>query len=341
VPVDLGGDGAPWSVVVDVVRRLARADGSMAHLFGFHHLLLATLRLFGARSQWEPRQRDAALHRHFWGNALNPLDPRTTLVRSGDGWALDGEKSFTSGAADSDRLIVSATSAVTGKLVVAAIPTAREGVLVRDDWHSMGQRQTDSGSVVFRAVRIEEEEILATPGPLGSVFASVRPLLAQLVLANVYLGLAEGAFAQAKRITLGRDRPWIASTAGTVAEDPFVLRHAGSLALALEAARALADEAGRAIDVAWARGDALTPSERGEVAIAVARAKAMTTDVGLDVTSRAFELTGARGALAKHGLDRYWRNLRTHTLHDPVDYKLRELGVHALTGAPPTPSFYS
>ena len=40
-------------------------------------------------------------------------------------------------------------------------------------------------------------------------------------------------------------------------------------------------------------------------------------------------------------LDRYWRNVRVHTLHDPVDYKLRDLGGHALWGEWPTPSFYS
>ena len=41
------------------------------------------------------------------------------------------------------------------------------------------------------------------------------------------------------------------------------------------------------------------------------------------------------------GLDRFWRNVRTHTLHDPIDYKLRDLGRHALTGAFPEPTSYS
>ena len=40
-------------------------------------------------------------------------------------------------------------------------------------------------------------------------------------------------------------------------------------------------------------------------------------------------------------LDRYWRNLRTQSLHDPVDYKVRELGEWALTGSAPVPTFYS
>jgi alkylation response protein AidB-like acyl-CoA dehydrogenase len=54
-----------------------------------------------------------------------------------------------------------------------------------------------------------------------------------------------------------------------------------------------------------------------------------------------FELTGARSTSSRHGLDRFWRNARVHTLHDPVDYKLRDLGRHALDGTVPEPTAYS
>ncbi|MGI4982038.1 MAG: acyl-CoA dehydrogenase family protein, partial [Janthinobacterium lividum] len=104
---------------------------------------------------------------------------------------------------------------------------------------------------------------------------------------------------------------------------------------------ALADEAARVFDRAWARGAALTATERGAVAIAIAAAKVATTRASLDVTHRMFEVTGARSTTAGLRLDRYWRNARVHTLHDPVDYKVRELGDWALNDLPPTPTFYS
>jgi alkylation response protein AidB-like acyl-CoA dehydrogenase len=50
---------------------------------------------------------------------------------------------------------------------------------------------------------------------------------------------------------------------------------------------------------------------------------------------------GARATVGRARLDRFWRNLRVHTLHDPVDYKLRDIGAWALGGVLPTPSFYS
>lgn len=44
---------------------------------------------------------------------------------------------------------------------------------------------------------------------------------------------------------------------------------------------------------------------------------------------------------ATQALARFWRNARVHTLHDPIDYKLRDLGRHALTGEFPVPSSYA
>jgi hypothetical protein len=52
-------------------------------------------------------------------------------------------------------------------------------------------------------------------------------------------------------------------------------------------------------------------------------------------------VTELSATAARYGLDRFWRNARTHTLHDPLDYKLRDIGNWALHGQWPTPSFYS
>ena len=73
----------------------------------------------------------------------------------------------------------------------------------------------------------------------------------------------------------------------------------------------------------------------------MAAAKVSTTRASLEVAHRMFEVTGARATTAALRLDRYWRNLRVHTLHDPVDYKVRELGDFALNDRLPTPSFYA
>jgi len=115
----------------------------------------------------------------------------------------------------------------------------------------------------------------------------------------------------------------------------------GELSVLVRPAEVLADLAAQALDAVLARGDAVTAAERGRVAIAVAEAKAVAHRAALEVSSQVFELMGASSTSARLGLDRFWRNARVHTLHDPIDYKLRDLGRHALTGAWPEPTSYS
>lgn len=342
VPRELGGLGATWTDTLQIVREIARVDSSVAHVFAFQHLLLATLRLFGNPSQWRPLFKKTAENDWFWGNALNPLDTRTVATRQDDGsFEFDGRKSFCSGATDSDMLIASGVDATSGKLIIAALPTGRSGIELFPDWDNMGQRQTDSGSAAFHRVRIEHSEVLAEPGPLSSPFACLRPLIAQLILSNIYLGIAEGALQEARRYTLDHSRAWPAAGVDSAGKDPYVLSTYGEFWVGIEGARLLTDRAAHALDAAWSRDLDLKETERGEVAVHVASAKVATTRVGLDLTSRMFEVAGARATTAALRFDRYWRNLRTHSLHDPVAYKVRELGDWALNGSHPTPSFYS
>ncbi len=341
IPAAQGGQGADWATTLQTVRTLAQADSSVAHVYGFHHLLLATVQLFARPDQWVPWLEQTARKQWFWGNALNPLDTRTAVRRVDDWYDFSGKKSFCSGALDSEMLVASGIDERTGQLLIAAIPTARAGITLNGDWNCMGQRQTDSGSALFENVRVEAGELLRDPGPLTTPRSSLRPLLAQLIFVHVFLGLAEGAFAQARHYTLNESRPWFRSGAERASEDPYIQSHYGEFFVGLESVRLLAAQAAAAFDAAWNQGDALDAEGRGRVAVAVATAKVASTRVGLDVTSRLFETSGARATQGALRLDRFWRNLRTQTLHDPVDYKLQELGDWALHGTVPSPSFYS
>ncbi|BDV36429.1 acyl-CoA dehydrogenase family protein [Methylocystis iwaonis] len=336
IPKELGGAGADWINIFEIVRKIAAVDSSLAHLFAFHHLMIATLQFFGSAEQSRNLMACSARENWFWGNALNPKDARLKLWADADGFRLDGEKSFCSGATDSDMLIVSAHD-VDGKLKVAAFPTRRAGVTVHHDWDNMGQRQTDSGSVSFSNVSVTSDELLLSPGPLGSPFGALRPCLAQLILVNIYTGLARGALSEAIAYILGLP----ADGAARIGSDPFNLHTLGELTAQVKAAEALASNAVAAFQHAWSRRDAISADERGALAIEIASAKVVGSRAALEVGSRVFDVMGARATTARLRLDRFWRNARTHTLHDPLDHKLKEIGDWALNGVYPTPSFYS
>src|SRR5215831_8707907 len=242
VPAELGGLGADWPTIMRVVRVIGSADASMAQVFGFQHVLVATCRLFGSPDQYQRLMAQTAAKNWFWGNTLNPLDRRLALVDTAQGRVLRGDKSYSTGAIDSDMLIVSAIHEGTGKLIVAALPTARRGIELHDDWACMGQRQTDSGSTHFSDVLVLDDEILGPPGPLGSTFATLRPCIPQLVFTNVFLGIAEGALAEAKDFVRHRTRPWVAANVEANSLDPYVLEHFGTMVSRLAGARSVADE---------------------------------------------------------------------------------------------------
>ena len=170
---------------------------------------------------------------------------------------------------------------------------------------------------------------------------TLRSQLAQLVLVNLYVGLAQGALAEGVRLTRERSKPMINAGGLLPQDDPLVQHRYGQLHLLLRPAEVLADEAARAIDDALAQGDAVHADTRGAVAVAVAEAKVLAHRAALEIASQVFELVGPSATTRRLGLDRFWRNARVHTLHDPVDHKLRDLGRHRLSGRWPEPGPYT
>ena len=341
IPREHGGQGADWETVYQVIRLLARADSALAHLLGFHYLQLAGIQLYGSAQQQRRFLSLTVEKRLFWGNALNPLDRRTIATEADYGFVLNGVKSFASGSVGSDWLTISAWHEASQSALIGIVPTRQEGVQVQADWDAFGQRQTDSGNVHFNQVDLPSAQVLQAPGVTPTAQATLRSQIAQLIMANLYLGIGEGAFAAARDYTLASARPWFASGVDSATEDPLVQHRYGQLWLRLRPAAVLADHAARELDRLFHKGAQVTAQERGALAIAVAEAKVLAHTAGLEVSSQMFELTGARSTSAQYGFDRYWRNVRVHTLHDPVDYKILDLGRHALTGAIPEPTAYS
>ncbi len=303
---------------------------------------MASVRLFANPAQQARLLGDTVTKGWFWGNATNGLDTRIRLTPAGDHFLLDGVKSFCSGATGSDMLNVTAPRGDDpADRVFISLPTDRAGITVHDDWDNLGQRQTDSGTVTFEKVRVEADEILGPPGTRGTPRATLRTLVSQLILTEIYLGNTQGALNSAWRYVQHEARPWFASGVTRAADDPFAQIRFGDLWIAFRGAQALAEQAEHALQRAWEKGDALDARERGEVALLIWQAKIASGRAALDISSRVFELMGARATAARYGHDRFWRNVRVHTLHDNLDYKLQDIGRWVLDDRVPEPSIYS
>ncbi|MET8995687.1 acyl-CoA dehydrogenase family protein [Amycolatopsis sp. NPDC004169] len=345
-PAEHGGGGQTWETAYRVIREIARADGSIGQLLGYHYLWAWAARLVATDAQVAAVEELYTKENLFFGGAVNPRDSDLTITEDGDELVYNGHKSFSTGSKVSDLTVLEGVLEGTEDHIFAIVPSRQEGITFHDDWDNIGQRLTESGSVTISGVRVPWESAA------GYVDREFRPLVyntlnvpaIQLVFTNFYLGIAQGALETALAYTRERTRAWPygGDDKQAASEEWYILDGYGDLQAKLWAAEALVDRAGAAISrVLHAPREELTPEARGEVAVLIAAAKQRTVDTGLEIGTKIFELTGARASASKYGLDRFWRNLRTHSLHDPLPYKRREVGEYALLGAYPTPTWYT
>ncbi len=342
-PVVYGGDGLDYAQAAQLTRRVARGDTSIAHLLGYHYAQTRIAPLFGTPEQADAQSRRNGAEKLFWGGVQNPRGGSDlALTRDGDGaFRLNGRRSFASGASLGDQLSV--TAALDGELVFVSLPAGRQGFRALEDWDNIGQRLTDSGGVVFDNARIERAELLGDDPLTGRTLTPYQTLVTphwQLAFVNFYIGTAEGALEEALDWTRLHAAPWETSGVERATDDAYILQTVGELRSEIRAAALLADRAGAALQDALNVGPELTADERAEAAIAVYEAKYLTTKVSLAAASRLFEIQGSRATASAYGFDRHWRNLRTHTVHDPVAYKAREVGDWTLNRRAPEFSLY-
>lgn len=345
-PREHGGAGETWDTAYRVIRAVARGDGSIGQVLGYHYLWAWAARLVGTPEQIEAVEALYTTNNLVFGGAVNPRDSDLTIREDGDDLVFSGHKSFSTGGRISDLTVLEGVLEGTGTHIFAIVPTAQEGIVFAGDWDSLGQRLTESGSVDIRDVRVPWA---AAAGFVGKTF---QPLVyntlnvptIQLVFANFYLGIAEGAIETASEYTRSTTRPWPygGDDKDSAGDEWYLLEGYGVLQSKLWADEALLDVVGAELSaVLHAPREELTERRRGEIAVRVAAAKLRTIDDGLDVATKVFELTGARATASTVGLDIFWRNLRTHSLHDPVAYKKREVGEYVLLNQVPEPSWYT
>ncbi|MDH4762759.1 alkylation response protein AidB-like acyl-CoA dehydrogenase [Pseudomonas oryzihabitans] len=336
IPVRLGGAGQPWSLAMRVLREIAAGDGSVGLLFGYH--LLNTVNL---RREPQPRRdrllAEIAEGRLWLAGVVNPRDDDILATPSpGGGYRLTGRKGFCSGAAFADRLTISALDRESGARLMVTLPADRPGLAYAGDWDHFGVARSDSGSFTLDDVWASAEEVqVCDLEDAGDFAAVIRTPVNQSAFTQYYLGAAQGALREARRYLHAEARPWVHSLAASASEDQLVLSQVGELWIALQGAVALAEVAARRVDDLLDADAAFTTDLRGETAIAVASAKVLAARTALDVTTRVFDALGARATHNRLGLDRFWRDVRTHSLHDPLAYKVLEVGRYAVNGQYP------
>lgn len=334
VPRNYGGAEISFATVAEVIAIISEADPSIGQIPQNHLGVVEALRFTASEAQKRRLFAGVLAGRRF-GNAFSEAGSKhagvfeTRLIPDGDGYRVTGEKFYSTGALFADIIPVAATGE-DGKVYLAFVDPAAAGLTITDNWSGFGQRTTASGSVSLRNVPVSAEDVV--PAYLGYERPSANGPVSQVIQAAVDLGIARAAVSDTIGFVRNHSRPWIDSGQEHAWQDPYAIAAVGDLVMRLHAAETVLELAGRAVDEAIAR---VEESAVAAASLKVAEAKVLTTEIAILAGNKLHELAGTRSALAQHGLDRHWRNARTHTLHDPVRWKYALIGNHALNGALP------
>jgi len=327
IPASHGGLGLDMATYIAVIRALARGCASTAMTVHMHSTVMRFIDAVGTAGQKERYFDEVVRHGKLFGSwgsepavsLSRALLMETTIRRDGAGYVIDGVKHFCTMALGAAHYMVwcalDGGTDMAKSLQLALVPADAPGITTDGKWDTLGMRATFSPSVTFTGVRVPGDGMLGDPG--AAVQVGVIESFA-LGYAAVYLGIAESALTFAldyakKRVVKPENI--------AVAADPTVQRHIGELAAHLDAAAlVLADSAAR-----WDDADL---AELGPLAN---RAKYLTTEVGLHVTSKVIQVVGGRGAYKEFPAERAFRDLRTCTLMPPtVDRMLEAIGKSVL-----------
>jgi SfnB family sulfur acquisition oxidoreductase len=334
VPKEYGGAYVSYATLGECSKIISEADSSIGQIYQNHTYMVETIRLHGSEQQ-KKYFFGLILKGIRFGNAFSEIGSKslltlnTTLTPHKDGYLLNGRKFYCTGALFADWVPVWAQDDQE-KNVIAYVEKGTPGLRVIDDWSCFGQRTTCSGTVTCENVFVPKEHII--PDYKGWDNPSILGPLAQIVHVAIDLGLAYAAVKETIRYVKKQTRPWIDTDLENAYDDPYTIRDIGDLEIRCHAADMMLRRYGEYLDVARENPNETTVAE---ASIAGAEAKALSTEAAILATNKLFELAGTSSTMQKNHLDRYWRDARAHTLHDPVRWKYYNIGNYYLNDVKP------
>lgn len=180
-PTKYGGGGEPWSTGYKVIREVAKGDGSIGMLLGYHLLWSTTANVVGTEEQKEGIQRVIIENNFFCGGAVNPRDNDLNITSDGDDIVFNGSKNFNTGGVISDLTVLEGVYQGTDSHIFTFAPTDQVGLQFAHNWDALGMRLTESGSIKITNVKVPWSDALGwdpekkqpIPEVLGIPFASL------------------------------------------------------------------------------------------------------------------------------------------------------------------------
>jgi len=343
LPREQGGSGATLPELFGLLIELGAADTNVVNAVRAHLGFVEDV-LTAHEKEWRAHWLGLLAEGALVGAGLSEAGGAkvgtfaTHLTQTAQGLRLNGRKFYTTGSLFADWVAVAAQRG--DDTVYLQVPRTARGVEIVDDWDGFGQSLTASGTAIFTDVEVRPEWVRPTPArfPYAVPFYQLVHLAS---LAGIGRALADDV---ARRVQQ-RDRVYTNGNAARVADDPQILQVVGRVHGAAYAAGAIVLQAANAIQRSYdthqnpAANEAQRLHAHTDAHVEVDQAVPVVTRLVLDASTELFDALGASATLRTAGLDRYWRNARTLSSHNPRVYRERQVGAFAVNGTAP-PTFY-
>ena len=309
VPEKYGGAGMDSTALAIALEEIAAGDGATSTIVSVNNcpvcaILLASANEAQKRKYLTPLAQGAMLgafclsEPHVGSDAAGL---RTTAVRDGGAWILNGVKQFiTSGKTADVAIVMAVTDKAAGKRGISAfiVETKMPGYVVARLEEKMGQHASDTAQIVFENCRVPAENLIGAEGA-GYKIALSGLEGGRIGIASQALGMARSAFEAALKYARERE-----AFGKPIFEHQALQFRLSDMATQLEAARQL-------IHHAAALKDAGQPCLKE-----AAMAKLFASEMAERICSDAIQIHGGYGYVADFPVERIYRDVRVCQIYE-------------------------
>ncbi|HEU5251324.1 MAG TPA: acyl-CoA dehydrogenase family protein [Thermoanaerobaculia bacterium] len=306
-PEKYGGAGLSYMDYIGVVEEIAAVDGSVGLSLAAHTSLGSNhIYQFGSEAQRQTYIPKLATGEWLAAWGLTEAEAgsdsggtRSTAVRDGNTWVLNGSKNFTTNASVGNvAVLMAVTDRSAGRHGISAfiVELDNPGIRVGKKENKLGMRASDTCTLVMEDCRIPEENLL---GSEGRGFVDSMKVLdgGRISIAALAVGMARGAWEASLKYAKQRrqfGRP--------IAEFEAIQFYLAEMATEIDASRLLTERAAQARD----RGEETTRMS--------AQAKLYASEAAVRIADRAVQIHGGYGYIKDYPVEKFYRDVKLCTI---------------------------
>jgi len=306
-PEELGGSGYTYVDYAIITEELARVDPSIA-LSVAAHISLCTNHIYTAGNEEQKRDYIPKLASGEWIGCWSLTEPevgsdaggaRTTGVREGDCWVLNGTKTFTTNAHIADVCVAMAVTDRSGSahgISAFIVPKGTPGFRFGKKENKLGMRCSPTGEVLFTNCRLPGSQLCGQPGE--GFIDSLRILDGgRISIAALSVGVAQGAYEAALKYSKQRKQ-----FGRFISEFQAIQHKLADMATDIDASRLLT------LRAAWLKDSGISVNKESSMA------KLFASETAVRVSNEAVQIHGGYGFIKDYPVEKFYRDSKLCTI---------------------------